>query len=55
MFSSIKYEHFVQVSSNQKHVFIMSADVRCGQESQERRHSQKKRTPQAKNFFSSAI
>jgi len=33
MFSSIKYEHFVQVSSNQKHVFIMFADVQCGQES----------------------
>ena len=33
MFSSIKYEHFIQVSSNQKHVFIMSTDVRCGQES----------------------
>ena len=33
MFSSRKYEHFVQVSSNQKHVFIMFADVRCGQES----------------------
>ena len=31
--SSIKYEHFVQVSSNQKHVFIMFAGVRCGQES----------------------
>jgi len=28
---SIKYEHFVQVSSNQKHIFIMFADVRCGQ------------------------
>jgi len=33
MFSSRKYEHFVQVSSNQKHVFIMFAGVRCGQES----------------------
>jgi len=33
MFSSIKYEHFVQVSSNQKHMFMMFADVRCGQES----------------------
>jgi len=33
MFSCIKYEHFVQVSSNQKHIFIMLADVRCGQES----------------------
>jgi len=33
MFSSIKYEHFVQVSSNQKHIFIMFADIRCGQES----------------------
>jgi len=33
MFSSIKYEHFVQVSSNQKHVFIMFADIQCGQES----------------------
>jgi len=33
MFSSINYEHFVQVSSNQKHIFIMFADVRCGQES----------------------
>ena len=33
MFSSTKYEHFVQVSSNQKHVFIMFVDVRCGQES----------------------
>jgi len=32
-FSSIKYEHFVQVSSNQKHILIMFADVRCGQES----------------------
>jgi len=28
----LKYEHFVQVSSNQKHIFIMFADVRCGQE-----------------------
>jgi len=28
MFSSIKYEHFVQVSSKQKHIFIMFADVR---------------------------
>jgi len=28
---SIKYEHFVQVSSNQKHIFIMFADVWCGQ------------------------
>jgi len=33
MFSSIKYEHFVQVSSNQKHIFIMFVDVQCGQES----------------------
>jgi len=33
MFSSIKYEHFVQVSSNQKHIVVMLADVRCGQES----------------------
>jgi len=33
MFSSTKYEHFVQVSNNQKHIFIMSAEVRCGQES----------------------
>jgi len=33
MFSSRKYEHFIQVSSNQKHVFIMFADVQCGQES----------------------
>jgi len=33
MFSSIKYEHFVEVSSNQKHIFIMLFDVRCGQES----------------------
>jgi len=33
MFSSIKYEHFIQVSSNQKHIFIMWFDVRCGQES----------------------
>ena len=33
MFSSLKYEHFVQVSSKQKDVFIMFADVRCGQES----------------------
>jgi len=30
---SREYEHFVQVSSNQKHVFIMFAGVRCGQES----------------------
>jgi len=33
MFSSIKCEHFVQVSSNQKHVFIMFTDIRCCQES----------------------
>jgi len=33
MVSSIKYEHFVQVSSNQKHIFIMFADARCVQES----------------------
>jgi len=33
MFSSTKYEDFVQVSSNQKHIFIMFAGVRCGQES----------------------
>jgi len=33
MFSSINYEHYAQVSSNQKHVFIMFADVPCGQES----------------------
>jgi len=33
MFFLIKYKHFVQVSSNQKHIFIMFADVRCGQES----------------------
>jgi len=33
MFSSIKYEHFIQVSGNQNHMFIMFADVRCGQES----------------------
>jgi len=33
MLSSIKYEHFVQVSNNQKHILIMFADVRCGQES----------------------
>jgi len=33
MFSSIKYEHFVYVSSNQKHIFIMFADVWCDQES----------------------
>ena len=33
MFSYIKYEHFVQVSSNHKHIFIMFADVRCGQKS----------------------
>jgi len=33
MFSSIKYEHFVQVSSNQKHILKMFADVRRGQES----------------------
>jgi len=33
MFSSVKYEHFVQVSSNQKHIFIMLFDVRCGKES----------------------
>jgi len=33
VFSSTKYEHFVQVSSNQKHIFIMFIDVRCGQES----------------------
>jgi len=33
MFSFIKYEHFVQVSSNQKHVFIMFTDIWCGQES----------------------
>jgi len=30
MFSSIKYEQFVQVSNNQKHIFIMFADVRYG-------------------------
>jgi len=28
-----KLRNFVQVSSNQKHIFIMFADVRCGQES----------------------
>jgi len=33
MFSSIKYEYFVEVSSNQKHIFIMLFDVQCGQES----------------------
>jgi len=33
MFSSITYEHFAQVSSNQKYIFIMLFDVRCGQES----------------------
>jgi len=33
MFSSRKYEHFVQVSSNHKNIFIMLFDVRCGQES----------------------
>jgi len=33
MLSSIRYEHFVQVSGNQKHIFIMLADVRCDQES----------------------
>ena len=33
MFSSIKYKHFVQVSSKQKNIFTMFADVRCGQES----------------------
>ena len=33
MFSSIKYEYFVQVSSNQKHIFEMFADVQCAQES----------------------
>jgi len=33
MFSSVKYEHFVQVSSNQTHIFIMLFDVLCGQES----------------------
>jgi len=33
MFSSMKYEHFIQVSSNQKYVFIMLFDIRCGQES----------------------
>jgi len=32
MFSSIKYKHFVQVSSKQKHTFIMWFDVQCGQE-----------------------
>ena len=31
MFSSIKYEHFVQVSSNQKHVFIIFATVWSGE------------------------
>ena len=31
MFSSIKYEHFAPVSSNQKHIFTMFDDVRCGQ------------------------
>jgi len=33
MVSYIKYEHLVQVSSNLKHIFIMFADVWCGQES----------------------
>jgi len=33
MFFSIKYEHIVLVSSNQKQIFIMFADVQCSQES----------------------
>jgi len=33
MFSSIKYEHFVQVSSNYKHIFIMLFDALRVQES----------------------
>jgi len=29
----LKYEHFIQVSSKQKHTHIMWFDVRCDQES----------------------
>jgi len=33
MFSSTKHEYFVEVTSNQKHIFIMIFDVRYGHKS----------------------
>jgi len=39
MFSCIKYKHFVQVSSNQKHICIMWFDVQRGRRAFQSNHS----------------